>query len=102
MSNAVEARKVVFELFQDLDGFRLDDYKAMGNPKEGMDALIRFIADAASAEGETFTGRGDKMFAWINKDTRERDPADNGTRAFITEGKRPVAWSRPPNRRRPT
>ena len=70
MSNAVEARKVVFELFQDLDGFRLDDYKAMGNPKEGMDALIRFIADAATAEGETFTGRGDKMFAWINRDTQ--------------------------------
>ena len=70
MSNAVEARKVVFELFQDLDGFRLDDYKAMGNPQEGMDALIRFIADAATAEGETFTGRGDKMFAWIDKDTQ--------------------------------
>jgi superfamily II DNA or RNA helicase len=67
MSNAVEARKVVFELFQDLDGFRLDDYKAMGNPKEGMDALIRFIADAATAEGETFTGRGDNMFAWTNR-----------------------------------
>ena len=70
MSNAVEARKVVFELFQDLDGFRLDDYKAMGDPQEGMDALIRFIADAATAEGETFTGRGDKMFAWIDKDTQ--------------------------------
>ena len=70
MSNAVEARKVVFELFQDLDGFRLDDYKAMGNPEEGMDALVRFIADAANAEGETFTGRGDKLFAWIDKDTQ--------------------------------
>jgi hypothetical protein len=79
-SNAVEARKVVFELFQDLDGFRLDDYKAMGNPQEGMDALVRFIADAATAEDETFTGRGDKMFVWVNKDalsetllTTERD-----------------------------
>ena len=70
MSNAVEARKVVFELFQDLDGFRLDDYKAMGDPQEGMGALIRFIADAATAEGETFTGRGDNMFAWIDKDTQ--------------------------------
>ncbi|MHB8526196.1 MAG: DEAD/DEAH box helicase [Candidatus Acidiferrales bacterium] len=70
MSNAVEARKVVFELFQDLDGFRLDDYKAMGNPEEGMRALVRFIADAASVEGESFTGRGDKLFAWIDKDTR--------------------------------
>src|ERR1035438_2648153 len=70
MSNAVEARKVVFELFQDLEGFRLDDYKAMGNPEEGMSALVRFIADAARAEGETFTARGDKLFAWIDKDTR--------------------------------
>lgn len=69
MSNAVEARKVVFELFQDLDGFRLDDYRAMGNPKEGMAALVRFIADAASVEGDTFTARGDDLFAWINKDT---------------------------------
>jgi hypothetical protein len=61
---------VVFELFQDLDGFRLDDYKAMGNPEEGMGALVRFISDAASAEGESFTGRDDKLFAWINRDTR--------------------------------
>jgi SNF2 family DNA or RNA helicase len=68
MSNAVEARKVVFELFQDLDGFRLDDYKAMGNPQEGMDILIHFVADAASAEGDTFANRGDRMFAWVGKD----------------------------------
>jgi hypothetical protein len=68
MSNAVEARKVVFELFQDLDGFRLDDYKAMGNPQEGMDILIRFVTDASSAEGDTFTNRGDKMFGWVGKD----------------------------------
>jgi hypothetical protein len=30
--------------------------------------LIRFIADAATAEDDTFTSRGDKMFAWIDKD----------------------------------
>ena len=67
MSNAVEARKVVFELFQDLEGFRLDDYKAMGNPQEGMDVLIQFVADASCAEGDTFSSRGDKMFAWVAK-----------------------------------
>lgn len=70
MSNAVEARKVVFELFQDLDSFRLDDYTAMGNPEEGMNALVRFISDAANAEGETFTARGENLFAWIDKDTQ--------------------------------
>lgn len=68
MSNAVEARKVVFELFQDLDGFRLDEYQAMGNPDEGMDALVRFVTDAADAEDEMFTSRGEKLFAWINRD----------------------------------
>ena len=70
MSNAIEARKVVFELFQDLDGFRLDDYKAMGSPEEGMGALVRFVTDAASAEADTFTSRGDKLFAWINGETK--------------------------------
>jgi ERCC4-related helicase len=70
MSNAVEARKVVFELFQDLDGFRLDDYTAMGNPEEGMNALVRFISGAANAEGETFTVRGDNLFVWIDKNTQ--------------------------------
>jgi hypothetical protein len=70
MSNAVEARKVVFELFQDLDGFRLDDYTAMGNPEEGMNALVRFISDAANAEGETFAARGDNLFAWIDKNAQ--------------------------------
>lgn len=70
MANAVEARKVVFELFQDLDGFRLDDYKAMGNPEEGLAALVRFISDAASAEDETFTNRGEKLFVWTNKGTQ--------------------------------
>ena len=70
MSNAVEARKVVFELFQDLDGFRLDDYQAMGSPDEGMNVLARFVADAAVAEGETFTSRTDKLFAWVDKKTQ--------------------------------
>jgi superfamily II DNA or RNA helicase len=70
MSNAVEARKVVFELFQDLDGFRLDDYAAMGDPQDGMNALVRFVSDSAIAEDKTFTGRGDKLFVWLDKDAQ--------------------------------
>ena len=31
MANATEARKVVFELFQDLDGFSLEDYQPFTN-----------------------------------------------------------------------
>jgi SNF2 family DNA or RNA helicase len=69
MSNAVEARKVVFELFQDLDGFRLDDYKAMGDPEEGMGALVRFVTESANAEDETLTRRGDNLYAWIDRES---------------------------------
>jgi hypothetical protein len=69
MSNAVEARKVVFELFQDLDSFRLDDYKAMGDPEEGMSALVRFITETANAEDETFTRCGDNVYAWIDRES---------------------------------
>lgn len=65
-SNAVEARKVVFELFQDLDGFRLDDYRAIGSPEEGMTALLRFIADASAAEGDVFSDRRENLFAWTD------------------------------------
>lgn len=71
MANAVEARKVVFELFQDLEGFRLDDYKAMGNPAEGMAALLHFLADAAKAAGDSFTNRGESLFAWSAKGSQE-------------------------------
>ena len=69
MSNAVEARKVVFELFQELDGFRLDEYAAMGNPEEGMNTLVKFMTDAATAGGAQFVSRGDKQFAWRDKDS---------------------------------
>ena len=57
MSNAVEARKVVFELFQDLDGFRLDDYKAMGNPDEGMDDWCNSSPMRRAPKDETFKTR---------------------------------------------
>jgi hypothetical protein len=70
MSNAVEARKVVFELFQDLDGFRLDDYKALGESKEGMDALINFMSAAAKVEHGSFSARGEHLFVWTDSESR--------------------------------
>ena len=42
----------------------------MGSPEEGMDALVRFVTDAACAEADTFTSRGDKLFAWINNQSK--------------------------------
>lgn len=64
MSNAVEARKVVFELFQDLEGFRLDEYRAMGEPDEGMQAIVEFMRTGAQDEGSEFTKNGERAWLW--------------------------------------
>ncbi|TGQ51536.1 DEAD/DEAH box helicase [Mesorhizobium sp. M1C.F.Ca.ET.193.01.1.1] len=44
LSNAREAREVVFDLFQDLDGFSLDDYKPFSDVSSGMDRLVQFLS----------------------------------------------------------
>lgn len=46
LSNAREAREVVFDLFQDLDGFSLDDYKPFSDVSSGMDRLVQFLRAA--------------------------------------------------------
>jgi len=48
LSNAREAREVVFDLFQDLDGFSLDDYKPFSDVSSGMGRLVDFLSSAAS------------------------------------------------------
>lgn len=51
MSNASEARKVVFELFQDLDRFSLDDYEPYADVEAGQSRLLAFLGGALGAEG---------------------------------------------------
>lgn len=48
LSNAREAREVVFDLFQDLEGFSLDDYKPFSDVSSGMDRLVQFLNIALS------------------------------------------------------
>ncbi len=54
MSNAREARKVVFELFQDLDGFSLDDYKPLADIDDSKARIIDFISSAVEGDGGGF------------------------------------------------
>lgn len=49
LANAREAREVVFELFQDLEGFSLDDYKPFSDVSTGLERLVDFLS-AAMAE----------------------------------------------------
>lgn len=46
LSNSREARQVVFDLFQDLDGFSLDDYKPFSDVSSSLNRLVRFLSAA--------------------------------------------------------
>ena len=46
LSNAKEAREVVFHLFQDLERFSLDDYRPFSDVQNGLDRLTRFLQTA--------------------------------------------------------
>jgi Helicase conserved C-terminal domain len=51
VDNARAARQIVWELFQDLEGFRLDEYKKMDDGGEGMARLIRYFQAAIARKG---------------------------------------------------
>jgi SNF2 family DNA or RNA helicase len=48
LSNSREARQVVFDLFQDLEGFSLDEYKPFSDVSSSMDRLLRFLSAAVA------------------------------------------------------
>ncbi|MFD1380632.1 DEAD/DEAH box helicase [Fodinicurvata halophila] len=62
MNNASEARKVVFELFQDLDQFSLDDYKPLANIDEGKSRITTFLQAAVERNGGSFQQIDDLRF----------------------------------------
>jgi superfamily II DNA or RNA helicase len=62
LSNASEARHVVFELFQDLDGFSLDDYQPFSDTSAGMNEIVRFVKTALEDEGGSFRPESDGVF----------------------------------------
>lgn len=51
LTNAKVARDVVFELFQDLEGFRLDDYRQFDDGGQGMRRLLTFTRECVRAAG---------------------------------------------------
>lgn len=63
LSNASEARKVVYELFQDLDGFSLDDYKPLADIEESKRRLLEFTELSLAADGGTIHQIDSERFA---------------------------------------
>jgi superfamily II DNA or RNA helicase len=82
LSNSREARQVVFDLFQDLDGFSLDDYKPFSDVSESMDRMMRFLTAAVAIRGEKVVRLDETTFDLIGADgarkvrfTRSREAA---------------------------
>jgi len=48
LSNSREARQVVFDLFQDLDGFSLDDYQPFADLSSSLERLVHFLTAAVA------------------------------------------------------
>lgn len=70
LSNSREARQVVFDLFQDLDGFSLDDYKPFSDVSSSIDRLVRFMSVAVA----------DRQQRLVKMDEETYDLMINGSR----------------------
>jgi superfamily II DNA or RNA helicase len=68
MSNASQAQAVVFELFQDLGGFNIDEYKPLSDTSAGMGALEKFLKAALEADGKKFESAGGRLWQVISRD----------------------------------
>jgi len=84
MKNASQAREVVFELFQDLDRFSLDDYAPLSKIQESLNLLITFIDKACVFEGFKFNKLDDIHYELRDEKnilqgqfTTDRDEANN-------------------------
>lgn len=77
LENATLARHVVFELFQDLEGFNLADYRAVDDRGEAMARLRHFVATAVELEGQRITEEGAGEFSlYLSDGIRLRFTAD--------------------------
>lgn len=76
LSNAREAREVVFDLFQDLDGFSLDDYQPFSDISSSMQRLVNFLAAALDERNQRLVK--------IDEETYELDSTSTGSKKRFT------------------
>lgn len=69
VSNANEARQVVFELFQNLDRFSLEDYQPFSDVTEGMSQIARFLGVAVEEDGKRLVPQDSTTFVLTNGET---------------------------------
>lgn len=72
LSNSREARQVVFDLFQDLEGFSLDDYKPFSDVSSSMDRLVCFVSAAVADRQQRVVKVDDETYDLVNVDGLRR------------------------------
>lgn len=68
LSNSREARQVVFDLFQDLEGFSLDDYKPFSDVSSSLDRLVRFMSAAVADRQQRLVKVDDETYDFVTVD----------------------------------
>lgn len=62
LSNSREARQVVFDLFQDLQGFSLDDYKPFSDVSSSLQRLVHFMSAAVADRQQKLIQIDDEIY----------------------------------------
>lgn len=68
LSNSREARQVVFDLFQDLEGFSLDNYKPFSDVSSSLDRLVRFISAAMAEQQQRIVKVDEETYDLVTAD----------------------------------
>ena len=71
LKNAISARKVVLSLFQDLDGFNLEDYQKCTDGGKNMARLVDFIEKQAEFSGYQYHVKTDGIAELKHKESGE-------------------------------
>jgi hypothetical protein len=87
MTNASQAQAVVFELFQDLGGFNIDDYKPLSDTSARMGASESFVEAAVESDGKKFAPAGPGLWQVLGVDgvTVEANFLSDSDRALADE-----------------
>lgn len=72
LSNSREARQVVFDLFQDLDGFSLDDYKPFSDVSSSLGRLVRFFSNAIADRQQKLVKVDEETYDLVTADLAAR------------------------------
>lgn len=72
LSNSREARQVVFDLFQDLQGFSLDDYKPFSDVSSSLQRLVHFMSAAVTDRQQKLVQIDDETYDLVTMEGTRR------------------------------